>query len=170
MCALNKYVPQQYCNVCKTWIHRKCAHLPAVEFEYLSPIEDELFCMKCISNTFPFNNISEDELNYLSLGIEDNVADLYDNCSKLKFEPFKFTDKADPDNNFYQHLSTNSLYYTEEQFKQKFAKSKEETANFSIIHFNCRSLPSNYNKLKLQHYSFRFALWCYCSIGDLADW
>ena len=58
------------------------------------------------------------------------------------------TDQADPDNNFYQHLSTDSLYYTEEQFKQKFAKPKEETANFSIIHFNCRSLPSNYNKLK----------------------
>ena len=111
--------------------------------------------MKCISNIFPFNHISEDELNYLSLGIKDNVADLYDNCSGLNFELFRFTDfdnkgyfntdKADPDNNFYQHLSTNSLYYTEEQFKQKISKSKEETANFSIIHFNCRSLPSNYN-------------------------
>ena len=111
--------------------------------------------MKCISNIFPFNDISEDELNYLPFGIEDNVADLYDNCSSLNFEPFMFTDKgyfntdqADPDNNFYQHLSTDSLYYTEEHFKQKIAKPKEETANFSIIHFNCRSLPSNYNKLK----------------------
>ena len=110
--------------------------------------------MKCISNIFHFNHISEDKLNYLSLGIKDNVADLYDNCSSLNLHPFRFTDnkgyfntdKADPDNNFYQHLSTNSLYYTEEQFKQtKFAKSKEETANFSIIHFNCRSLPNNYN-------------------------
>ena len=45
-------------------------------------------------------------------------------------------------------MSTNSLYYTEEQFKHKFAVQKEESANFSIIHFNCRSLPSNYNKLK----------------------
>ena len=145
-----------YCNVCKTWIHRKCANLSAVEFEYLSLSEDEWFCMKCISYIFPFNDISEDELNYLSFGIEDNVADLYDNCSSLNFEPFMFTDnkgyfntdQADPDNNFYQHLSPDSLYYTEEQFKQKIAKPKEETANFSIIHFNCRSLPSNYNKLK----------------------
>ena len=146
MCALIKYVPLQYCNVCKTWIHRKGADLPAVEFEYLSPIEDELFCMKCISNTFPFINISEDELNYLSLGIEDNVSALYENSSKLKFEPFKFTDnkgyfntdKADPDNNFYQHLSTNSLYYTEEQFKQKVAKPKEETAK---LLYNTFQLP-----------------------------
>ena len=55
-----------YCNVCKTWINRKCANLSAVEFEYLSLSEDEWFCMKCISNIFPFNDISEDELNYLS--------------------------------------------------------------------------------------------------------
>ena len=58
------------------------------------------------------------------------------------------TDKADPDEHFYKHMSANSLYYTEEQFKHKFALPKEESANFSIIHFNCRSLPSNYNKLK----------------------
>ena len=47
-------------------------------------------------------------------------------------------------------MSTNRLYYrpTEGQFKHTFAVSKEESANFSIIHFNCRSLPSNYNKLK----------------------
>ena len=49
---------------------------------------------------------------------------------------------------FYKHMSTNSLYYTEEQFKHKFAGSKEESTNFSIIHLNCRSLPSDYNKLK----------------------
>ena len=30
----------------------------------------------------------------------------------------------------------------------KFSVSKEESTNFSIIHFNCRSLPSSYNKLK----------------------
>ena len=41
-------------------------------------------------------------------------------------------------------MSTNSLYYTDEEFKFKFAVPKEESANF-----NCRSLPSNnYNKLK----------------------
>ena len=45
--------------------------------------------------------------------------------SSLNFEPFTFTDnkgyfvtdKVDPDEHFYKHMSTNSLYYTEEQFK-----------------------------------------------------
>ena len=71
-----------------------------------------------ITNEFPFNNISGD----LPLGIDDNLADLYDNCSSLNFEPFTFTnnkgyfntDNADPDDDFYKHMSTNSLYYTEE--------------------------------------------------------
>ena len=97
---------------------------------------------------FPLSDISGD----LSLGINDNVADLY-NCSSLNFEPFTFTDNkgyfitdnADPDDNFYKHImSTNSLYYTEEQFKHQFPVSKEESTNFSIIHFKCRS---SYNKL-----------------------
>ena len=45
-------------------------------------------------------------------------------------------------------MSTNSLYYTEEQFKHTFSVSKEESTNFSIIHFNCRNLLSSYSKLK----------------------
>ena len=40
------------------------------------------------------------------------------------------------------------LYTTDEQFKHKFALTTEGVANFSIIHFNCRSLASNFNKLK----------------------
>ena len=107
------------------------------------------------------NNTNEDititdNSGDLSLDIDDNLVDLFDNCSSLNFEQFTFTDnkgyfvtdKADPDEHVYKHMSTNSLYYTEEQFKHKFAVPKEESANFSIIHFNCRSLPSNYNKLK----------------------
>ena len=107
------------------------------------------------------NNTNEDititdNSGDLSLDIDDNFVDLFDNCSSLNFEPFTFTDnkgyfvtdKADPDEHFYKHMSTNSLYYTEEQFKHKFAAPKEEGANFSIIPFNCRSLLSNYNKLK----------------------
>ena len=45
-------------------------------------------------------------------------------------------------------MSPNSLYYTDEQFKHNFALTSEGVANFSIIHLNCRSLASNFNKLK----------------------
>ena len=78
------------------------------------------------------NNTSEDititdNSGDLSLDIDDSLVDLFDNCSSLNFEPFTFTDnkgyfvtdEADPDEHFYKHMSTNSLYYTEEQFKHK---------------------------------------------------
>ena len=40
-----------------------------------------------------------------------------------------------------------SLYYTEEQFKNKY-RSSDGFKDFSLIHFNCRSLSSNFSKLK----------------------
>ena len=42
----------------------------------------------------------------------------------------------------------NSLYYTEEQCNNKFSRDKISNQQFSIIHFYCRSLSSNYNNLK----------------------
>ena len=81
---------------------------------------------------------------------------LQDNCTDLNFDPFTYTctddkqyflsDKVDPDNNFYSKLTVDSLYFTEEQFKQKFAATG--IGQFSLIHFNCRSLASNFIKLK----------------------
>ena len=59
------------------------------------------------------NNTNEDititdNSGDLSLDIDDNLVDLFDNCSSLNFEPFTFTDnkgyfvtdKADPDEQF----------------------------------------------------------------------
>ena len=81
---------------------------------------------------------------------------LQDNCTDLNFDPFTYTctddkqyflsDKVDPDNNFYSKLTVDSLYFTEEQFKQKCAATG--IGQFSLIHFNCRSLASNFIKLK----------------------
>ena len=90
---------------------------------------------------FPFSQTSDDELNYLTLGIDEYLVDLYSNWSSLNFKPFRFTDNK-------EYLSMSSLFYTEEQFKHKFAVSNEGSASFSIIHFNCRSLATNFNKLK----------------------
>ena len=56
---------------------------------------------------------------------------LYLSRTDLNFDPFTYTctddkqyflsDEVDPDNNFYSKLTVDSLYFTEEQFKQKFA-------------------------------------------------
>ena len=51
--------------------------------------------MNCTSDMFPFSQTSDDELNYLTLGIDDNLADLCDNCSSLNFKPFTFIDNKE---------------------------------------------------------------------------
>ena len=66
-----------YCNGCKQWTHTRCADLNIAELEYYSHVEDDWFCRHCISNMFPFTQISDDELHYLSMGIDDNLIDLY---------------------------------------------------------------------------------------------
>ena len=80
------------------------------------------------------------------------------------------TDNIDPDNNLRNTLSVSSLYYTDDQFKRKFLNTKQRIQQFSLIHSNCRSLPSNCSKLKesISALDFKFdviALYCivlYC--------
>ena len=77
---------------------------------------------------------------------DSNDDNIIDNGTDLNFDPFTYTctddkqyllsDKVDPDNNFFSKLTVDSLYFTEEQFKQKFASSG--IGQFSLIHFNCR--------------------------------
>ena len=47
-----------------------------------------------------------------------------------------------------------SLYFTEKQFKQKFASTG--IGQFSLIHFNCRNLASNFIKLRESITSLEF--------------
>ena len=60
--------------MCKTWNHWKYANLTVVELYHYSHIEDEWFCVKCTSDMFPFSQTNDDELNYLTLGIDDNLG------------------------------------------------------------------------------------------------
>ena len=89
---------------------------------------------------------------------------LQDNCTYLNFDPFTYTcnddkqyflsDNVDPDNNVYSKLTVDTFYITEEQFKQKFASTR--IGQFSLIHFNCRSLASNFIKLEESITSLEF--------------
>ena len=64
------------------------------------------------------------------------------------------SDKVDADNKFDTKLTEDSLYFTEEQFKQQFASTG--IGQCSLIHFNCRSLASNFIKLKDSITSLQF--------------
>ena len=40
------------------------------------------------------------------------------------------------------------MYYTESKFKEHFDFKQKGNSNFSLVHFNCRSTASNFDKLK----------------------
>ena len=155
ICFRNVVVNVIVCNCCNQWTHRKCANLTIAKLEIFSHTKEDWFCKNFTLLLFPFSQITDDEFIYLSMGIDHNLLDLFDKCSDLNYEPFKHveskdyfvTDKIDPDNNLHNKLSVSSLYYTEDQFKRKFITSRQGIQQFSLIHFNCRSLPSNCSKL-----------------------
>ena len=51
--------------------------------------------------------------------------------------------QIDPDNNFYENAKIDCQYYTDDKLN---ATVKYENG-FSIVHFNCRSLPVNFKRV-----------------------
>ena len=55
-------------------------------------------------------------------------------------------DDIDPDNNLYNRVNADSVYFTEDEFNTKIVPKNQWLSNFSIIHFNVRSMCANFNK------------------------
>ena len=101
---------------------------------------------------------SNDNIAILSaiLDTSNNVTDLLDVPNDLNYEPFKYIennnyfmcDGIDPDSNIHKNICVDSLYYTESEFKEHFEFKQKGSCSFSLIHFNCRSMASNFDILK----------------------
>ena len=50
----------------------------------------------------------------------------------------------DPVNNFYKNNQHDCQYFSIDKFNETF----NQNHGFSIIHFNCRSLPHNFDKVR----------------------
>ncbi len=92
ICFRNVCVNAIFCNSCNQWAHRKCGNLALDELNHYSLSEDDWFCNNCILDLFPFSQITDDEFIDLSMGIDNNLIDLFDNCSDLNYEPFNYTE------------------------------------------------------------------------------
>ena len=77
--------------------------------------------------------------------------------SDLNYEPFKYIennndficDGIDTNSNIHNKICVDSLYYTESEFKEHFKCKQKASSNFSLVHFNYRSMTSNLkDKLK----------------------
>ena len=119
------------------------------------------FTSQTINNTNTADNVLETDHftdNYVNTILDNDLTDLLDVpvCSDLNYEPFKYIEKnnyfmcdgIDPDSNIHNKISVDSLYYTESEFKEHFEFKQKGSSNFSLVHFNCRSMARNFDKLK----------------------
>lgn len=100
----------------------------------------------------------------------DNNCEIEDNGSlnvnikeddQQKLVPYQYTEynmydvdsEIDPDNNFFTAIKNNCGYYSNEHFNEKIKLN----GAFSIIHFNSRSLYTNFNYIKNYLHVFRHA-------------
>lgn len=68
---------------------------------------------------------------------------------------YELENDIDPEIHFYQNIDLNCEYYSEDKFN-----SEVKIDGFSVIHFNSRSLYSNFSKIKkyLQQFKKRFSV------------
>ena len=73
----------------------------------------------------------------------------------VNHKPFEYTennnyfmcDGIDQDSNINNTICVDSMYYTESGFTEHFKFKQKGHSNFSLVHFNCRSMASNFYKL-----------------------
>ena len=108
------------------------------------------------SEVFPFLETSEDEFILLNdnLDCNDNLSDddRYEKCDNLNVDTFTYTEyrdndyegNIDPVNNVYKNNKHDCQYNSVEKVNETF----DQDYGLSIIHFNCRSLPKNFDKVR----------------------
>jgi hypothetical protein len=100
----------------------------------------------------PFNHIiDEKEFQHVIKQLNKIQSISYDDLLKLKFNPFDFNVNNDNDDELNKHYGLNNLndscdYYCSDLFNDKFDKPNFKS-NFSLIHFNSRSLNKNFDSI-----------------------
>ena len=102
---------------------------------------------------FPFQEISDNELVYENSSVEETYETykLMDICSKFNLNslnysncsPHNFGNDIDPNKNVYNNISK-CKYYTDVQLNEEIGGVN----GLSFIHFNARSLKTNFHKIK----------------------
>ena len=151
------------CSLCKQCMHWTCTGLDKYVITNIIRKHLDWNCIQCCE-LFPFYGIDDDEFIYLNthFNISVDVKDTYELCTEIDLEVFKYSNfkendhekDIDPDNNFYDDIETRCKYFTDSQFKTLC----KDSTGFSIIHFNCRSLNSNHDKIEhyLHELSYKF--------------
>ena len=128
----------------------KCTPFNNNEYDILADSLEDWFCNFCLTTTFPFNHI-DDDTDFL-LALHEFNSDMHYNFDSFKdliFNSFDLStsltniNDIDPDKQFF-YADCESNYIIEDDFISKYSLT---TNYFSLIHFNARSLPHNFDKI-----------------------
>ena len=53
-----------YCDICKMWLHLKCANLSLHQFNSLSNTDLPFYCVTCLSTVLPFVNMNKTDFKH----------------------------------------------------------------------------------------------------------
>ena len=155
------------CDICDRWIHIKCQHLDAKDYQLYQDNPDiEFTCVPCISDIFPYTKLNDIQFDVaVKKGVnfrEDDVANLMPSGNyKTLFDQLNLAiqnslaelgdDSLDPPHNC-------QYYSTDDFLKQKFKSDK----SFSVFHINIHSIDLHIEELRtaLQLLDFKFDFIC----------
>ena len=152
-CMISVLPDDLQCCICLSWVHKKCL---VIDNNNVNNICDSTFyrCKNCIE-LFPSNFVDDDE--FFDLHSNVNIDYLLDESrfELIKYdyhEDYESDNNIDPDNSF--NINFYCKYYTDYKFTQEINK----VTDFSITHFNCRSLSANFKEINtcLHCYSQNF--------------
>ena len=143
------------CLTCKRLFHLGCVPFSSIS---RSNHFHNSMCHLCLTENFPFHNIDDDDDFRLAISqLPKSQVFSPHNFENLIFNPIDFENTTeiqeqmaeyDPDQNFYNNYHCfqnvqNCSYYTDSSFNNKCYDKGLDNSNFSIIHFNIRSIPRN---------------------------
>ena len=122
-------------------------------------------CTTCQDDIFPFQSVTDIELENLLLNYNDQYSLEYWCFDQIEFankilNPFELNDidctqpnyEIDPDFHYFNDVNISNMlkcnYYVSESF-DKLLKSRGAMNDFSIMHHNIRSLPAFLNEFNI---------------------
>ena len=128
-----------YCDGCLSWFHGKCEKISVKEWQDLGNCKSEWNCNRCIKSRFPFYQLDDEELIECLYDMSANLKHITEKCYKIEDRVKQLYDDKSG-----EILSCQTNYTTLDKLNDIH---QELDKSFSILHMNCRSIRSNFDKI-----------------------
>ena len=72
-----------FCDLCKNWVHMKCANVSKKQLENLGLTNDDWYCSKCYKETFPFHGLNDEEYVLYCFNLPETLVNTFSICQNL---------------------------------------------------------------------------------------